>query len=60
MEDQKEKVTEQDFAAYCEVQQSGVTNMFDVEIVSQLSYLTREKILDIMKNYSSYAKKWSS
>jgi len=55
----KTKVTKQDFTAYREVQDSGVTNMFDVETVSSLSNLTRDKILDIMKNYSAYVKKWS-
>jgi hypothetical protein len=55
----KEKVTKQDFIAYREVQQSGVTNMFDVETVSKLSNLSREKIIEIMKNYSAYTKKWS-
>lgn len=59
MEKQKEEITEQDFLAYREVQDSGVTNMFDVEVVSRLSNLSREKILDIMKHYSSYNKKWN-
>jgi hypothetical protein len=52
------KVTKQDFLAYQEVQFSGVTNMFDVEVVSRLSGLSREKIIDIMKNYSVYTKEW--
>ena len=55
---EKEKVTKRDFLSYQEVQFSGVTNMFDVEMVSELSNLSQEKILDIMKNYTSYAKKW--
>ena len=55
-EEQKEKVTKQDFLTYQEVQFSGVTNMFDLEIVSQLSNLSREKIIEIMKNYSVYSK----
>lgn len=53
------KVTKEDFAAYREVQLSSVTNMFDIVTVAELSGLNREKILDIMKNYSAYAKKWS-
>ncbi len=53
------KITKQDFLAYQEVQFSGVTNMFDVATVSKLSDLNRDKIIDIMKNYSTYAKKWS-
>jgi hypothetical protein len=59
MENKNLLVTEQDFLAYREVQFSGITNMFDVEMVSQLSGLSREKIFDIMKNYDSYVKKWN-
>ena len=36
------------------VQKSGVTNMWDVKVVGELSGLTKEEILDIMKNYSMY------
>jgi hypothetical protein len=53
------KITKQDFLAYQEVQFSGVTNMFDVVTVSKLSGLDRKKIIDIMKNYSVYTKKWN-
>lgn len=59
MEKMKVEITKQDFLAYREVQESGVTNMFDVEVVSRLSNLSREKILDIMKNYSDYSRKWA-
>ncbi|MEI6144028.1 MAG: hypothetical protein WCP91_00330 [Candidatus Berkelbacteria bacterium] len=59
MEKQSEKVTKEDFIAYKEVQFSGVTNMFDVEVVSKLSGLSRDKIINIMKNYSVYTKQWS-
>ena len=55
---EKEQITKRDFLAYREVQLSGATNMFDVEIVSLLSGLSREKILDIMQNYSEYSKEW--
>ncbi len=60
MEKQKEKVTKEDFLAYREVQFSGVTNMFDVEVVSKLSGLSRDQIIDIMKNYSVYKEKWNN
>lgn len=59
MKEQKEKVTKRDFMAYQEVQFSGVTNMFDVEMVSRLSGLNRKQIIIIMKNYSSCARKWN-
>lgn len=53
------KITKQDFLAYKQVQFSGATNMFDVVTVSELSGLGKEKIVDIMKNYSAYSKKWN-
>ncbi|MEI8061356.1 MAG: hypothetical protein WCG99_03635 [Candidatus Berkelbacteria bacterium] len=53
------QITKRDFLAYQEVQFSGTTNMFDVVNVSKLSNLSRDKIIDIMKNYSTYAKKWN-
>lgn len=58
MTKQNEKATKQDFVTYQEVQSSGATNMFDIGTVLTLSNLSREKILDIMKNYSLYTKKW--
>lgn len=51
-------VTKEDFQAYIEVQASGVTNMFDVRKVSQLSGLPKNKILKIMKQYPKYMNKW--
>lgn len=59
MKNQKEKITKQDFITYQKVQFSGLTNMFDIKKVSELSKLSREKIFDIIKNYSAYAKKWN-
>ena len=42
------------FRNYLEIQNSGVTNMFDVRTVCELSYtgLTKEICFYIMKNYS--------
>lgn len=54
----KIKVSKEDFLAYEDVRVSGVTNMFMVNTVEGLSGLDREQIVDIMKNYTSYAKKW--
>jgi hypothetical protein len=48
------EITKEDFEAYVEVQKSGVTNMFAVNLVCQLSGLTKEKVLDIMENYGKY------
>ena len=49
-------MTQQKFEAYLAVQKSGITNMFDVKMVIQLSdgELTKEDCLDIMKNYAKY------
>ena len=48
----EEKVSEKEFRAYQRVQNSGVTNMFDVNKVSILSGLTREQCIYIMENYT--------
>jgi len=52
------KVTKEDFEAYEEVRQSGVTNMFDVHKVKQLSGLTREQIVEIMQTYADLMKEF--
>ena len=45
-------ITQEQFDAYVEVQESGITNMFNVAVVSDYSGLSRDKIMTIMKNYS--------
>ena len=52
------KITKEDFEAYVRVQRSGVTNMFAVNLVSELSGLARDKILYIMENYRKLSKKF--
>ena len=47
-----------DFLSYVQVQESGVTNMFDVKKVMELSGLSRETVLDCMKNYAKYNEKY--
>ena len=49
-------VTREEFEAYEEVRQSGITNMFDVKTVEAHSGLDRETILAIMEHYSLYKK----
>ena len=44
-------VTQDEFDAYEDVRESGITNMFNVSVVSDYSGLSREKIIDIMTNY---------
>ena len=46
-----ENITQDEFDAYEDVRESGVTNMFNVSVVSDYSGLSREKIIDIMSNY---------
>ena len=44
-------VTQDEFDAYEDVRISGVTNMFNVSVVSDYSGLSKEKIIEIMSNY---------
>ncbi len=46
------QITQDEFDAYVEVQESGITNMFNVSVVSDYSGLSRDKIITIMKNYT--------
>ncbi len=53
------KITKEDFQAYVGVQESGLTNMWDVNQVSKLSGLDRDQIVEIMSNYGKYQKLYS-
>ena len=52
------EITKEQFEAYVDVQMSGITNMFDVRTVGQLSGLEKEEILEIMKNYGELKDKY--
>ena len=52
------EITQEQFEAYVDVQESGVTNMFDVRTVSQLSGLEKEQILTIMTSYGELKNKY--
>ena len=52
------EIFKEDFKAYVNVQMSGLTNMFDVEMVSDLSGLDESVIMAIMKNYRTLSQKW--
>ena len=52
------EITQEQFEAYVDVQESGVTNMFDVKTVGQLSRLDKEQIMTIMKSYSELKDKY--
>ena len=53
-------ITQEEFDAYVEVQMSGVTNMFNVSVVSDYSGLSRDKIITIMENYNTLADKYGN
>ena len=53
-----EKITKEQFEAYVDVQMSGVTNMFDVKTVGQLSGLNKVEIMTIMTNYGELKDKY--
>jgi hypothetical protein len=44
-------ISKEDFISYEEVRVSGITNMWDVEVVMLESGLDRDKIMCIMSNY---------
>jgi hypothetical protein len=51
-------ITKKQFQAYVNVQMSGITNMFNVQMVSRLSGLDRETILKIMATYGDLSLKY--
>ena len=46
------EISKEEFLAYENVRVSGVTNMWAVNDVCELSNLDREQVMFIMKNYS--------
>lgn len=50
-------VTKEEFDLYEGVRQSGVTNMFAVNVVQDLTGLSRDKILESMQNYAALKEK---
>lgn len=57
LEDNME-ISKEEFEAYEAVRESGITNMFDVNMVSALSGLDRTQITTIMKQYSDLCDKY--
>ena len=53
-------ITQEDYQAYEDVRLSGVTNMFAVSTVSDYSGLSKDKIVNIMKNYSALRSKYGN
>ena len=52
------EITKEQFEAYVDVQESGITNMFDVKTVGQLSGLEKEQIMTIMTSYGELKDKY--
>ena len=53
-------ITQEEFEAYEDVRESGVTNMFNTSVVSDYSGLSRDKIVSIMQNYSALRDKYGN
>jgi hypothetical protein len=51
-------MTKKKFLRYLLVRNSGKTNMFDVRLVGDLAGLSKDDLIDIMKNYGSYEDKY--
>lgn len=52
------EITQEEFQSYISVRMSGITNMWDIRNVMALTYLSKEKILYIMKNYGELSEKY--
>ena len=52
------EISREQFEAYVDVQESGVTNMFDIKTVGELSGLEKEEIMTIMKSYGELKEKY--
>ena len=53
-------ITQDQFDSYESVRESGITNMFNVAVVSDYSGLNRQDIMTIMKNYSTLQEKYGN
>jgi len=51
-------ITQEQFESYEDVRESGVTNMFNLRVVQQLTDLTVEQIKEIMHNYEELKEKY--
>ena len=48
------KITKGEWLNYLHCQNSGVTNMFDIKVVSEITNMNKDTIIEIMKNYAKY------
>jgi hypothetical protein len=54
------EINKEQFEAYVSVQKSGVTNMFDVKVVGEISGLSRDQIMTIMLDYGGLENKYNT
>lgn len=52
------EITKNEFIRYEQVRKSGITNMFDIQTVMSFTWLSKEKVLFIMKNYKELYEKF--
>ena len=52
------KITKKKIQVYEGVRQSGITNMFMITTVMELSGLTRPEVMEIMTHYGKYMKEF--
>ena len=52
------EITKEQFEAYEAVRSSGVTNMWAVNVVCDLSSLEKETVMAIMKSYGELVEKY--
>lgn len=52
------EITKDDFEAFEEVRMSGRINMADVRTGTVFSGISRDKYIEILKNYESYMNKY--
>ncbi len=54
------EITQEDFQAYEDIRESGVTNMFNTSVVSDYSGLSKDKIVSIMQNYGALHERYGN
>ena len=54
----KVEITKERFLRYETLRRSGDTNMYDLEYVKAVTWLTKEELVEIMQNYTELAKKY--
>ena len=52
------EITKEQFKSYESVRKNGVTNMFAISTVCEISGLTKEQAKEIMKSYSELSEKY--